>query len=246
MSDIHALSGAYAIDAIDDVERARFEQHLAGCATCRQEVRELRETAAILAEGVATAAPPSLRDSVLSGIGRVRPLPPAVTAPDATPVAPSASTPAVRRRWLPALVAAAVLAVVGVGVAVTQPFRQDASEVQLSAAERVLRAPDAHSVELAFDDGSRATLTRSVSEGRAVIRTVGMAAPPSGKVYELWLQSPEGDMLPAGVMPEGSDQTFVLEGDAAQATAAGITVEPSGGSEHPTSDPIALFDLDQA
>ena len=24
MSDIHALSGAYAIDALDDVERARF------------------------------------------------------------------------------------------------------------------------------------------------------------------------------------------------------------------------------
>jgi hypothetical protein len=33
--DIHGLSGAYAVD---DVERARFEAHLAGCDTCRDEV----------------------------------------------------------------------------------------------------------------------------------------------------------------------------------------------------------------
>ena len=27
-ADIHALSGAYAVDAVDDLERARFERHL--------------------------------------------------------------------------------------------------------------------------------------------------------------------------------------------------------------------------
>jgi hypothetical protein len=30
-NDIHSLSGAYAVDAVDDVERARFEAHLATC-----------------------------------------------------------------------------------------------------------------------------------------------------------------------------------------------------------------------
>ena len=39
---------------------------------------------------------------------------------------------------------------------------------------------------------------------------------------------------------------MVLEGDAATATAAGITVEPAGGSDEPTSEPIALFDFSQA
>jgi anti-sigma factor RsiW len=38
MSDIHALSGAYAVDAVDDIERASFERHLASCPTCRAEV----------------------------------------------------------------------------------------------------------------------------------------------------------------------------------------------------------------
>ena len=28
MSDMHKLTGAYALDALDDIERARFEQHV--------------------------------------------------------------------------------------------------------------------------------------------------------------------------------------------------------------------------
>ena len=80
MSDIHKLSGAYALDAVDDIERARFEQHLAECEDCRDEVASLRETAALLAETTAVTPPPSLRDSVLAGISQVRPLPPVVAA----------------------------------------------------------------------------------------------------------------------------------------------------------------------
>ena len=49
-SDIHALSGAYAIDALDDIERAQFERHLAECAECRDEVDSLREAAGLLVE----------------------------------------------------------------------------------------------------------------------------------------------------------------------------------------------------
>ena len=55
-NDIHALSGAYAVDALDDIERAGFERHLAECADCRAEVASLRETAALLAEDAATDA----------------------------------------------------------------------------------------------------------------------------------------------------------------------------------------------
>ena len=32
MTEIHALSGAYAVDALDDLERAAFERHLGECA----------------------------------------------------------------------------------------------------------------------------------------------------------------------------------------------------------------------
>ena len=54
MSDIHALSGAYAVDAVDDIERASFERHLASCPTCRAEVASLRETSALLADAATT------------------------------------------------------------------------------------------------------------------------------------------------------------------------------------------------
>jgi hypothetical protein len=45
-------------------------------------------------------------------------------------------------------------------------------------------------------------------------------------------------------MPVDPDQTLLLDGDAATATAVGITVEPAGGSPEPTSEPIAVFSFD--
>ncbi len=193
MSDLHALSGAYAVDALDDLERARFERHLAECEDCGAEVRTLREAAAVLAEDAALAPPPGLRARVLAA-------------------------------W--------------------QPWSTRAPT--LTVAERVLQADDAEEVTLAIDDGSSATLTRSVSEGRAVITTDNLPAPPSGRVYELWLQDPDGGFPPAGLLPVAADQTVMLEGDASQAITAGITIEPAGGSPQPTSPSIALFDLQQA
>jgi anti-sigma-K factor RskA len=236
MSDLHALTGAYAVDALDDLERARFERHLADCADCQAEVQSLREATALLAEHTAVAPPPALRDRVLAEIATVRPLPPVVP-----PTAAEDATARRRLSWLPLLVAASVFAVLGVGLALWQPW--SSAPPTLSAAERVLQAADAQSVSLTFDDGSQATLVRSVSEGRAVIKTSKMAPAPAGKVYELWLQHPDGRLTPAGLMPAKADQTVLLEGDASQVIGAGISVEPAGGSPQPTSDPIALFDL---
>ena len=61
MSDIHALSGAYAVDALDDAERAQFEDHLAECPACRSEVDSLQEAAALLAETTVTTPSAELR-----------------------------------------------------------------------------------------------------------------------------------------------------------------------------------------
>jgi anti-sigma-K factor RskA len=84
-------------------------------------------------------------------------------------------------------------------------------------------------------------LVRSSSLHKAVLVTSKMPAAPEGRVYQLWLQDATGHLTSAGVMPAGSDQVVVLEGDATTATAAGISVEPAGGSQQPTSEPIALF-----
>jgi anti-sigma-K factor RskA len=233
VSDIHALSGAYAVDALDEHERALFEQHLAECDDCRAEVDSLREAAAMLPSTTPTAPPQSVRAAVLAGISTVRPLP---------PVLPLAG--ARRTRRLPRLLAAAaaVVAVAGAGVVATQPWEDDAPPP--SAAERVIEADDARSVTVRLD-GASATVYHSDSLGKAAIVTDDLPALPSDKVYELWLQV-DGEMVPAGLMPSAGDQELLLEGDASDATAAGMTVEPAGGSLRPTTDPIALFDFTRA
>lgn len=237
MSDIHALSGAYAVDALDDHERELFERHLAECADCRAEVDSLREAAATLTSAEPVPPPQSVRDALLAGITTVRPLPPEV--PHLEDV-----REARRTRRLPAFLAAAaaVVAAVGVGAAVTQPWEPD--DRPPTAAERVIEADDARRVSLELD-GATATLYHSAELGQAAIVTDDMPPPPEGKVYELWLQR-DGEMVPAGLMPVREDQELLLEGDASDATAAGITIEPAGGSSRPTSPPIALFELEQA
>lgn len=242
MSDLHKLTGAYALDALDELERARFDQHLAECEDCRAEVAELRETAAFLAEAVATPPPASLRTSVLAGISQVRPMPPEV--PVAAPVSIS-STRAHRRRpvWTTFLVAAALMLVAGVGIATWSPWATD--EVpQLTAAEQVLQAPDAERVVLDLGEAGHAEVIRSKVLHKALIRTEDMAAAPTGQVYQLWLQQ-RGDMVPAGLM-EGGSQEIILEGDAATASAAGVTIEPAGGSTTPNLPAVALFDFSEA
>lgn len=245
---VHALSGAYVVDALDDDERRLFEQHLPGCADCQREVASLREAAALMADDSALTPPPSLRDSVLSGISTIRPLPPETATAEVEDAASVVVTMGSHRRFRLATLAAAaaVLAVIGAGV-VLQPWQDDDNPSQIvTEADRVLAARDAKHYELSFTDGSSATVVRSVSRGRAVLVTDDMAAPPKGKVFELWLQDSSGKMLPAGLMSRPGDNKVLLRGDASQATGVGITVEPAGGSPEPTSEPIALFDLDKA
>lgn len=236
--DAHALSGAYAVDALDDLERAAFERHLAECPECRAEVASLREAAAVLAETTAVEPPPALRDRVLAGIATTRPLPPEVPAP----VALDSRRRPRRRLNLLVAAAAAVLAVGGGVVLWEQPW-QDTTHQQLSAIDTVLTASDAKRTSLDFDGGAKATLVHSDTVGRAVLVTEKMPPPPAGKVYQLWLDQPGKGMVSAGLMPIREDQRVLLAGDAATATGAGITVEPEGGSPEPTSAPIALFDF---
>lgn len=245
--EIHALSGAYAVDALDPAEKAQFEEHLAACAACQAEVASLQEATALLAETSEAAPPPALRDRVLAEIRTVRPLPPGSSPAPATPPVDTTVTPLrPRRRWTMLAAAAAVLAVVGGGTAVYQQVSDPGQSEATNPVDRVLRAGDAKRVTVTLPGGVRATLIRSVTEGKAVLVTRNMPAAPHGKVYELWLQTTGGAMVPAGLMKEAGSRTVLLQGDAASATAAGITVEPEGGSEAPTSDPIVLFDFTRA
>jgi anti-sigma-K factor RskA len=244
---LHALSGAYVVDALEDDERASFEKHLPGCLDCQREVASLREATALMADDAALDPPASLRSSVLAGIKTIRPLPPETAARpesgDETAPGIAKVLPMRPRRRIATLVAAAAAVAAIVGGAVYQPWQDNGSVTQLTAADQVLAASDAQHHSIEFDDGSSATVVRSMKEGKAVLLTRDMAAPPAGKAFEVWLQDATGTMVPAGMMRTAGDHKLLLEGDAAKATGVGITVEPAAGSKVPTTDPIALFEL---
>ena len=274
---LHALSGAYVVDALDDHERAIFEAHLPGCRDCQAEVASLREAAAVLAADAELTPPDSLRASVLAGIRNIRPLPPEagdtslpyddgpqlVRADDAAEADETTESgeatesdeatetrsnvvPMRRRRFRIATLAAAAAVITAVGVGGTWQPWQDNPTSSLSAADRVLAASDAQRVSTEFTDGSSATVVRSVKEGRAVLLTRNMAAPPSGKAFELWLRDAQGRLAPAGLMTTAGDHKLLLTGDATKATGVGITVEPAGGSPQPTTKPLAMLELSEA
>src|SRR5258708_22149203 len=75
--------------------RARLERPLAGCESCRQEIRGRREATAALAAAASVQPPAAFRDAVLRAAAQTRQLPPAVVqAPAGWAAAPGRG-----RRW---------------------------------------------------------------------------------------------------------------------------------------------------
>ncbi|HEY2791855.1 MAG TPA: zf-HC2 domain-containing protein, partial [Micromonosporaceae bacterium] len=103
--DIHTLAGAYALDAVDDIERAAFDRHLAGCASCAQELAELQATVARLTDLNASVPPAALRQAVLAEAARTRQVPPGGRA----------AGPAQSRSWRTWTAAAAAAVVIAAG-----------------------------------------------------------------------------------------------------------------------------------
>ncbi|MER7676922.1 anti-sigma factor [Streptomyces sp. NPDC096934] len=246
-SDLHTLTGAYALHALDEDERGRFERHAADCEACAQEVRELTATAARLglAETVVTA--PELKTRVMRHITTVRqeaPRTAAVTPP--VPVLRRVRRPRGLSRW--ALAACVAAAAAFGGTAVWQHDRAQEARGQARAAERrtadltaVLAAPDAKSRTAKLAGGAAGTVVVSAGRDEAVFISSGMAKPPRGKVYQLWFDD-AGTMRSAGLMdPHRTSEAVLLDGKLAEASGMGITVEPAGGSPRPTSAPLAVL-----
>src|SRR5262249_5225395 len=66
MTDIHTFAGAYALHAIDHLERARFERHLAESPSGPAGVPETPDPRAALSAAPAEAPPARLRAAVLA------------------------------------------------------------------------------------------------------------------------------------------------------------------------------------
>jgi anti-sigma-K factor RskA len=246
--DLHALAGAYALDALDGAERDRFERHLRGCRACESEVRGFAAAAAALAMAAAAEPPPGLKQRVLAAAAVTRQSPPTVAeGAGAADRRPRAAAP--RRSWLPRL--AVPVAAVGLGAAavlggVTVWTQHQLTTVQAEnqAIAAVLAAPDAQIATARTTAGGIATVVASHSAGKMVFTSVGLHALPSSKVYELWFLGETA--RPAGLLPPPTSAGRtppVLASGLVAGDKVGVTVEPAGGSSSPTTTPIVVLTL---
>jgi anti-sigma-K factor RskA len=247
-ADVHTLTGAYALNALSDVERRQFERHLAECPDCAREVDELQATAARLAMAVSEPPPDRVKQDVLDVIRTTR-----QESPGGRRSVGEGRPP---QWWALRLTAvAAVLALaaaVGLGsIALRTQHRLDAAQQVLSQAQaefgpvaQVFAAPDARATTATAASGGTAVVMASKSLNEAVLMVAGMPAPTADHTYQAWVIK-DGTAKSVGFLVPGANAVvppLVFAGLTASAK-IGVTVEPAGGSPKPTTTPLMLFSV---
>jgi anti-sigma-K factor RskA len=240
--DLHTLTGAYVLDAVEPADQARFERHLRRCKPCGHEVRGLAETATGLAMAVAMQPPPRVKERVLTAAAVTRQLPPATEHHGRV-------RPALRQAWIPRLAMAAAVVSLAVAIAIgavglATRGELDRARAQNQAIAAVLAAPDARIVTQATAVGGTATVVVSRAEQKIIFTAAGLPPLPAAKVYELWLIGPpqirKAGLLPA---PSAGKTPPLLASGLVAGDKIGVTVEPAGGTSKPTTTPILLMSL---
>jgi anti-sigma-K factor RskA len=254
--NMHVLTGSYALDALDARERAEFERHLQHCPTCQAEVRGLRETAARLAIARATQPPAQMEQQVLAATYRTRQLPPLAAGRLRRDLRQTRLARLFAARgngwsnnWLRsprlvgALAAASVVAAVGLGLTqVSTQHQLDSAQARSAAIAKVLDAPDARLEATSATAGGAVTVVVSALQREAVVTTRGMPSLSASRVYQVWVMSSSGARS-AGLLSSTSHIGELLASGVRSGDQIGITVEPSGGSPHPTTTPVATVPL---
>jgi anti-sigma-K factor RskA len=212
----HEDIGAYLLGALDDRERREFERHADTCAECQEELERLRPAADALPASVEQVAPPpGLKARLMAEVEPER--------------RPARRPERARRRlrWLrPALVAAAVGLLVGIGVS------------QLGGDE------DTRTVAATVDEAMpRAGGDLEIQDDSATLRLHDMPDLGGRRVYQVWLQQ-DDRLVPARTFEVGaSGRGDVDLRDVGDADGVYVTREPRGGAQVPSEDPIVSVPL---
>ncbi len=239
--ELEELVPAYALGALGVSERARLEKHLRDCPELRDQISAYETVAAQLAYVATPVEPrPALKYHTLAA------------------VSPKPRRAFASLNWIggfvraPAFAALALVLAIGLGLwnisVQNQLIQQMAQDQKLLA--QLARERDLVSV-MAYGQGQprelQGTEIASRSSGRLygkadqmtfVLAVHNLPKLEPGKVYQVWLVSPNGDRTSGG--------TFTLDESAygwliirppkslSEYTSIGITVEPDGGSPRPT------------
>ena len=224
--ELHELTAGYALDALDAEERARFEEHLATCESCREELQGFWQVSASLAHAAGGPPPPSsLRKRILDEARAER--------PNVVPLRRRLAVP-----LLSATAAAAAVAAIGLGFWATSlsgeldELRGQGGDER--AAIAVLADPNHRALPLA---GANGRLVVS-STGQAAMVLAGLEPAPPGKTYEIWVIE-DGTPRPAGLFGSAGTRTVVaLSRPVPSGAVVAVTLEPEGGVDVPTGTPL--------
>jgi anti-sigma-K factor RskA len=223
------LKEAYALGALSEEENREIEDYLMTHPELRAEVDDLRSVANLIALSPQEYEPSlKLRHDLMNRIS---------SSADATPAAdPSPRQAGLWRLFGPGgLAAAAVLALVTIGMFAWNASLQEENQTL----QGELQGQQTYALE---GTGAAQEMQGEVvrlGDERAVLLAEDLPPPPEGETYETWILR-EDIPEPAGLF-EPNDAGVAaapIEGSIEGADAVAVTVEPSGGSSSPTSDPL--------
>ena len=218
---------AYMLGALENEHVEAIEAHIEDCEKCRSELRWFTPAVAGLPEAVERhPAPPALRDRIM---GEVR----SDAAEAGTLASPEPKRKRGGRRWLG-----------GLG------WRPAAG---LAAVALLIVAFAGYEIGTSGDGGSSPTgptivsgkapgvVAKVVREGEgAELKLANVKELPEGRVLEAWLQrGGEVEPVKALFVPDRDGDASTMIPDLKGVEAVLVTKEPTGGSEAPTSTPIA-------
>ena len=218
------LAVGHALGALEPEEELALQAHLPQCAACAAVVADTEAVMTELALGLAPVEPPA---AVLAGIragvaasgravatapapGAAGPAGPAPLTGPAGPRRPADRRPAAgparsgrRRRWVPSLVAAALVGLVALGGwNLTLRADNDAQQARLSALESVLhsmRTPDATIVKLHPPTSDTINAVAVVDDGKVSVVVDGLEPNDAHTTrYVLWRKAAYGDAVYVG------------------------------------------------
>lgn len=220
-SELQDLLGAYALDAVDPDERATIDEHLDTCPRCRAEVRDHRETVAMLAF-TGQDAPSGVWEKLSASLGDVPPPIPLNVALGSR-AADVVDLDERRRRSTriraAGLVAAAAVVISVLALAVS--LRDDGGDrARFEAA--IAGEPR---IALASTDG-RHSAHIVVTDGRGYLFNDNLPVLADDQVYQLWGRR-GAELISLGLLGTDPEQERFVAGDEFDAYA--ITIERAGG-----------------
>jgi anti-sigma-K factor RskA len=224
-------AAAWVLGALDESEAAAFARRLERSRAARDEVDELREAADALSYAVEPVGPPpELRDRIMAIVESEAEVLRAAGA-RADRVAEAPRTPWWRSLLRPVPVAALACTLVLAGVVAGLLVSGESAEPTRTVAAQV-------SGNAMADASARL----EIEGGHAELVVEGMRSPGAGRVYQVWfLHEGRTEPVPAGALFDVDREghgTAALPGELGNVSEVMVSVEPAGGSELPTADPV--------